>query len=226
MNNKELARWMDITLVTNMNTVSEINELIAAAKKYRCACVFIMPCYLNYTAKELSDCLDVNIGGVMGFPFGMDFTEIKVQQTRMNNALGADELDMVINLGLLLSEEYKRVKDDIKSCVDVSEGRPVKCIIETPLLSDEYIKKASEIVAQAGASYVKTSTGFFAPTKVDHVKTIKSVVGDDVLIKAAGGIRTKEAMEEFISAGADRFGIGLKSAIKIFENNGETDKVY
>ena len=226
MTTKELARWMDITLVTNMNTLPEIDELIDAAKKYRCACVFIMPCYLEYTAKALKSYPDVHIGGVMGFPYGMDFTDIKAEQTKMNIALGADELDMVINLGLLLSGKDVRVKDDIKSCVDLSEGRPVKCIIETPLLSDDYIKRASHLVAEAGAAYVKTSTGFFGPTEVQHVRTIKSVVGDDVLIKAAGGVRTIEAMNEFIAAGANRFGIGLNSAVNILENNGQISDDY
>ena len=115
MRDKQLARLMDITLVTNMNTRSEIDELIAAAKKYRCACVFIMPCYLEYTAKALSKFTDVHIGGVMGFPYGMDFTDIKVAQTKRNIQLGADELDMVMNLGWLLSGDFERVRDDIKA---------------------------------------------------------------------------------------------------------------
>lgn len=226
MNNKELARMMDITLVTNTNTITEIDELIKTAKKYRCATVFIMPCYLEYAAKALSECPDINVGGVMGFPYGMDFTEVKAQQTKMNIALGADELDMVMNLGLLLSGKYDEVRDDIKACVDVSEGRPVKCIIETPLLTDDQIKKASQLVAEAGATFVKTSTGFFGPTKVEHVKTIKSVVGDDMFIKAAGGVRTVQAIEDFIEAGANRFGIGHQSAVNILENNGQVSNDY
>ncbi|MBT3318538.1 MAG: deoxyribose-phosphate aldolase [Clostridia bacterium] len=226
MRDKQLARLMDITLVTNMNTRSEIDELIAAAKKYRCACVFIMPCYLEYTAKALSKFTDVHIGGVMGFPYGMDFTDIKVAQTKRNIQLGADELDMVMNLGLLLSGEFERVRDDIKACVDVSENRPVKCIIETPLLSTDNIKRASELVVVAGGTYVKTSTGFFGATEIDHVKTIKSVVGDDALIKAAGGVRTAKQIDAFIDAGANRFGIGLQSAVNILENNKEVLSDY
>lgn len=226
MSQKELARWMDITLVTNMNTRDEIDELICAAKKYRCACVFIMPCYLEYVAEQLAGCPDVNVGGVMGFPYGMDFTDIKVAQTKMNIALGADELDMVMNLGLLLSGEYGRVLGDIKACVDASEGKPVKCIIETPLLSSDNIKKASELVVDAGAAYVKTGTGFFGATQVEHVKIIKSVVGDDALIKAAGGVCSEQLMHEFIAAGANRFGIGLNSAINILENKNEVLSDY
>lgn len=226
MNKKQLARMMDITLVTNMNTRDEIDELILAAKAYRCACVFIMPCYLEYTAKALAEYSDVHIGGVMGFPYGMDFTQIKVEQTKMNIQLGANELDMVINLGWLLSGEYELVKDDIKACVDASENRPVKCIIETPLLSSDNIKKASELVVKAGGTYVKTSTGFFGATEAAHIKTIKSVVGDDALIKAAGGVRTKEQMLAFIDAGANRFGIGLQSAVNILENNKEVLSDY
>ncbi len=226
MDNTELARWLDFTLVTNMNTLGEIDELISAAKKYHCACVFVMPSYLEYVVKELSGYPDVNVGGVMGFPYGMDFTEIKAAQTRMNIALGADDLDMVMNLGLLLSGKYERVKDDIKACVDASQGIPIKCIIETPLLSDEYIGRASEIAADAGAAFIKTSTGFFGPTKVEHIKSIKRAVGDDVFIKAAGGIRTIETINEFIAAGASRLGIGLKSALNILENNGEVSEDY
>ena len=226
MDKKQLARWMDITLVTNMNTLNEIDELICAAKKYRCACVFIMPCYLEYVASQLRDYSDVNIGGVMGFPYGMDFTDIKAAQTKRNIELGANELDMVMNIGLLLSGKYDLVKDDIKACVDVSEGLPVKCIIETPLLSHDNIRKASELVVTAGGTYVKTSTGFFGATQVEHVKIIKSVVGSDALIKAAGGVRSEEQMNDFIAAGANRFGIGLQSATNILENNKEVQSDY
>lgn len=226
MNKKQLARWMDITLVTNMNTLTEIDELVSAAKKYRCACVFIMPCYLEYVVAELAEYPDVNVGGVMGFPYGMDFTDIKAAQTKKNIERGANELDMVINLGLLLSGKFESVKDDIRACVDVSDGRPVKCIIETPLLSNDNIKKASELVVAAGGTYVKTSTGFFGATELEHVKIIKSVVGDDALIKAAGGVRTEAQMSSFIEAGANRFGIGLQSAINILENNKEVSSDY
>jgi deoxyribose-phosphate aldolase len=226
MNKKDLARMMDISLVTNMNTLEEIDALILTAKKYRCASVFIMPCYLEYAATKLADYSDVLIGGVMGFPHGMDFTQIKVAQTKQNIELGADELDMVINLGLLLSGEHARVKDDIKACVDVCAGRPVKCIIETPLLSKDNIKKASELVVAAGAAYVKTGTGFYGATTLEHVKVIKSVVGGDALIKVAGGVRTREQISAFIDAGAVRFGIGLKSAINILEDRNETLSDY
>ena len=224
----ELAKIMEMTLVTNMNTISEIDELIAAARKYRCACVFIMPCYLEYTVSALRDLPDVHVGGVMGFPYGMDFTSIKVAQTQKNIALGADELDMVINLGLLLSGENERVEDDIKACVDASEGKPVKCIIETPLLKEDDIKRASEIVARAGAAYIKTSTGFFrSDAGSAHVRAIRSAVGkryDDQSRRRHPhpGPRSRE----FIEAGANRFGIGLQSAINILENSDEISEDY
>jgi len=132
--------------------------------------------------------------------------------------MGCDELDMVINLGLLRSGQYQRVLDDIRGVVEVANGVPVKVILECHYLTDAEIRKGCELCIQAGAAFVKTGTGW-APTgaTLENVALIKACVGDAIGIKASGGIRGLETLTEMYRRGARRFGIGLRSAPRIFE---------
>ena len=132
--------------------------------------------------------------------------------------MGCDELDMVINVGLLRSGQYQRVLDDIRGVVEVAGTAPVKVILECHYLSDEQIRRGCELCIEAGAAFVKTSTGW-APTgaTLENVALIKSCVGDAIGIKAAGGIRGLETLIEMYRRGARRFGIGLSTATRIFE---------
>jgi deoxyribose-phosphate aldolase len=214
MTKNELASMMDVTLVKNAHTEDEIKLLIESAKKYNFACVFTLSCYLKQVVDELRGSV-VHAGGPVGFPSGGEFTEIKIAEAKRSLELGADELDMVINLGWMMSGKYDAVLDELKRVREAAEDKPLKCIIEISCLDEYNAKKACELVVKSGADYVKTGTGWFAPATVEQVRLIKSVVGDAVHIKAAGGVRTKEAIETFKAEGVYRVGIGLSSALDV-----------
>jgi deoxyribose-phosphate aldolase len=217
MDRKQLARTIDATLVQNNHTTSEVIAAIAVAEKYQVASVIAMPCYTSLIARKLANS-QVMTGGVLGFPWGAECTEVKVYEALKGIKDGAEELDMVMNLGWLASGEYDAVVADLKAVKDAVGDVPLKVIIEAPILDDQRIAVAAELVMKSGAEYVKTATGFNGAATLAHVRLIKSVVGDDLLIKASGGIRTAEAAEAFIHAGASRLGIGIRSVIQILES--------
>jgi len=214
MNRSELASRIDATIVRNNHTLSEVDFLVESAKKYHFACVFTLPCYMDDVARRLAG-TGVHTGGVMGFPSGGEFTETKIFETKKSIELGAEELDMVINIGWLLSGRYDDVKDEIRRIKDVAGELPVKCIIEMSLLKEDEIRRACELISEAGADYVKTGTGWFGGATLEGVKLLKSIVGNDLHIKAAGGIRDLDTALSFIDAGAYRLGIGVNSAVEI-----------
>ena len=216
MNRNELASHIDLTMVQNDHSVEDIQTLIDAAVKYQVASVFVMPCYLEMIAAQLKE-TKVCAGGIVGFPGGGDTTAIKLAQARESVALGADEVDMVINVGWLKSGFEEKVKDEIRAVKDTIGNLPLKCIIEVNSLTEDEIRTASELVIAGGGDYVKTGTGWKGGTQLHHVVTIKETVGERALVKAAGGIRTKETALSFIEAGAERLGISASSAIKILE---------
>lgn len=212
----ELASHMDATQVQSNVTEKDIDDLIKQSVKYGFAAAFVLPCYMNHVKMGL-DGTRVHTGGVVGFPSGGELTETKLYETRQNIALGAEEVDMVINVGWLLSGKYDWVRDEIKAVKDITGNIPLKCIIEISLLPEDYAKRACELVIEGGGDYVKTATGWVAPTTLDQVKLIKSVVGDRVYIKAAGGIRSRQTALDFLEAGAHRLGISVRNAVKILQ---------
>ena len=215
MNRAELAKMMDVTLVRNIHSEQEIEDLISAAKQYKFACVFTMQCYIEKVAAGLSDVRDTHIGGVIGFPSGTEFTRIKLEEARINMLYGADEIDMVINLSWLRSRKYNEIQDEIKMVKDAILDKPLKCIIEISCINESEAAKACELVVRAGADYVKTGTGWFGGATVEQVRFIKSIIGNSAAIKAAGGIRTLQTAEALIEAGASRLGVGLESVSNI-----------
>ncbi len=218
MNLLEIPRLIDISAVRTNVTLLEIDEVVRVAKTYRFICAFAMPCFTEYLVSQLKDDDDIKVGGTIGFPSGADTTAIKVDQVREMLKIGVDELDMVINVGALKSSKYDIVEDDIKAVVDAGGGLPVKSILEIAYLSDYEIAKASELAVRAGVTYVKTGTGWGPkPTTVDTIKLIKKTIGNSALIKAAGGVSDLQTVLDMIDAGCSRFGIGMKSAIKIME---------
>jgi deoxyribose-phosphate aldolase len=217
MNRTQLARTIDATLVQNNHTLTEITAAIEVAEKYQVASVITLPCYTGLVAGKLANSR-VLTGGVLGFPWGGECTEVKVYEALRGVKDGAQELDMVLNLGWLTSGEYAAVVADIKAVKDAIGDVPLKVIIEAPILDEKGITTAAELVMKSGAEYVKTATGFHGPATLDHVRLIKSVVGDDLLIKASGGIRSAEAAEAFLHAGVSRLGIGIASAVRILES--------
>jgi deoxyribose-phosphate aldolase len=215
---QEIASMVDLTAVRAETDEAEVRALADAAKRYRPTCVCALPSFTPLMRNLLAEETDVRVVGAVGFPSGGNTTTIKIAEARELLGTGCRELDMVINIGLLRSGAYQRALDDIRAVVNVANGAPVKVILECHYLSDDQIRTGCELCIQAGASFVKTSTGW-APTgaTLENVALIKSCVGDAIAIKAAGGIRSLDMVMEMYRLGARRFGIGLRSAIQIFE---------
>jgi deoxyribose-phosphate aldolase len=215
---QNLARMVDLTAVRAEDTEAEVRALARAAKKYHPMCVCVLPGHTPLLRELLADEPDIQLVGAVGFPSGGNTTATKIAEARELLAMGCGELDMVINIGLLRSGCYQRVRDDIRGVVDVAGDAPVKVILECHHLSAEQIRAGCQLCIQAGAAFVKTSTGW-APTgaTLENVALIKGIVGDRIAVKAAGGIRSLDTVIEMYRLGARRFGIGLSSAIAIFE---------
>lgn len=209
----KLNKMIDHTILKADAKKEDVVRYCEEAKEYDFMSVCVNSCNVKIVKKEL-DGSNVKVCCVVGFPLGAMATEAKAFETKYCVDNGADEIDMVINIGALKDENYDYVKKDIEEVVKASSGKVVKVIIETCLLSDEEKKKACELAKEAKADFVKTSTGFSTGgATAEDVKLMKSVVGDELKVKASGGVRTKEDAMKMIEAGADR--IGASSGINI-----------
>ena len=188
---------------TPLETVKRICD---EAMEYGFASVCINPCHVAYCADYLKDS-DVNVCTVIGFPLGANTSAVKAFETKDAIANGADEIDMVMNIGALKDKNYDLVRDDVKAVVEAANGTLVKVILETCLLTEDEIKKACELCVEAKADYVKTSTGFSTRgATIEDVRIMKEAVHGKAKVKAAGGVRTPEDMVKIVAAGADRIG--------------------
>lgn len=209
----KLNKMIDHTILKADAKREDVVRYCEEAKEYDFMSVCVNSCNVKIVKKAL-DGSDVKVCCVVGFPLGAMATEAKAFEAKYCVDNGADEIDMVINIGALKDENYDYVKKDIEEVVKASNGKVVKVIIETCLLSDEEKKKACELAKEAKADFVKTSTGFSTGgATAEDVKLMKSVVGDELKVKASGGVRTKEDAMKMIEAGADR--IGASSGINI-----------
>jgi len=209
----QIPRLIDISSVKTETTMLDVESMAEAAKRFRFICAFTMPCFTSRLVELLRGEGDMMTGGVVGFPSGTDLTRIKASCARELIQMGVDEIDMVIQVGALKSGLYDFVYDDIRAVVSEADGLPVKTIIETAYLSDDEIKRASEIAVRAGAAFVKTGTGWGPkPTTVEMIKLIKATIGDAAQIKAAGGVSDLDTLLEMRAAGCSRFGLGVKNA--------------
>jgi deoxyribose-phosphate aldolase len=203
-----LAATIDHTLLKPTATEEQIRVLCEEALKYRFASVCVQPYWVALCAKLLQDS-PVLVCTVIGFPLGATLPEVKAFEAQRCMALGAAELDMVINLGALKSRQLELVKDDITAVVDVAHphGAIVKVIIETAYLTEEEKITACQLAKAAGADYVKTSTGFGpGGATVEDVRMMRTTVGPEMGVKAAGGIKTTAEARAMIAAGATRIG--------------------
>lgn len=213
-----INKYIDHTLLKPESTQEQIDKLIAEAKEYNFASVCVNPIWVSHAAESLKDS-DVKVCTVIGFPLGANTSRVKAFETKDAIENGADEIDMVINIGQLKAKQYDFVENDIRAVVEASGDKLVKVIIETCLLTDEEKEKACQLSVAAGADYVKTSTGFStAGANVHDVALMRKTVGPNVGVKAAGGARTYADAEAFVEAGATR--IGASSGVAIV--NGET----
>ncbi|WP_071139160.1 deoxyribose-phosphate aldolase [Sporanaerobacter sp. PP17-6a] len=214
----DIARFIDHTLLKPDATEEMIENLCNEAKKYNFYAVCINPYYVKL-AKNILRNSNVKIATVIGFPLGANTGKIKALEAEESIKDGADELDMVISIAALKNKDYDKVKEDIEEVVKKAKGNAlVKVIIETCLLTEDEKVRACNLSLEAGANFVKTSTGFNGKgATVEDIRLIKSVVGDKMKIKASGGIRDYETAIKMIEAGANR--IGASSSVKIVQDS-------
>ena len=199
-------KMIDHTVLKADTPLETVKRICDEAMEYGFASVCINPCHVAYCADYLKDS-DVNVCTVIGFPLGANTSATKAFETKDAIANGADEIDMVMNIGALKDKNYDLVRDDIKAVVEAANGTLVKVILETCLLTEDEIKKACELCVEAKADFVKTSTGFSTRgATIEDVKIMKAAVQGKAKVKAAGGVRTHEDMVKIVEAGADRIG--------------------
>lgn len=209
----EIARRIDHTLLKPDATKEELDKLCDEATKYHFATCCVNSANVAYVAKRLKGS-DVKAIAVVGFPLGASTTNAKVYEATEAIRNGAQEIDMVINVGALKSQDYTTVVDDIRRVVETAAPKKVKVILETSLLSQEQKVAACVLAKAAGAAFVKTSTGFGpGGATVDDIMLMRRVVGEDMEVKASGGIRTREDALKMLDAGADRIGASASVAI-------------
>ncbi len=209
------AKYIDHTNLKPTATKKDIANLCSEANYYHFKSVCVNPANVEL-AHELLKGSDVLVCTVIGFPLGSNTSEVKAFEVTKAIADGADEVDMVINIAALKEKNYDLVLNDIKAVVDAANGVLVKVIIETCYLNDEEKVMACKLAKEAGADYVKTSTGFGSDgAKVEDIKLMRETVGENMGVKASGGIRTKEDFIKMIEAGASR--VGCSAGVKIME---------
>lgn len=221
---KLLNTYIDHTLLKPTATKSDIVKLCEEAKAYHFFSVCVNSCYVSLAKSELKNS-KVKVCSVIGFPLGAMSTQAKVEEAKSALAAGADEIDMVINIGLLKSKDFDAVWKDIEAIKEIMPNNILKVILETCYLEELEIIKASELAIQSGADFIKTSTGFGTGGATIHdVKLMKSVANNNAKIKASGGIKDAKTALEYINLGVDR--IGTSSGIKIVSNGKSSNSNY
>ncbi len=216
METENILRYVDHTLLTQDATWEEIKEILDDAMKYQTASACIPAAYVKQAAEYVQGKLPICT--VIGFPNGYSTTAVKVFETKDAIANGASEIDMVINIGQVKNQKYQEVEEEIRQIHKACEGKILKVIIETCLLTEDEKIKMCEIVTKAGAEYIKTSTGFSTSgATFDDVALMKQHVGEQVKVKAAGGIADFDDAQKFIELGASR--LGTSRLIKILKGN-------
>ncbi|HKL95171.1 MAG TPA: deoxyribose-phosphate aldolase [Haploplasma sp.] len=223
----KLNKYIDHTKLGANVSLEQIDQLIKEAKQYDFKSVCVNPIWVKYAKEQLANS-DVLVCTVIGFPHGTHTPLVKTQEALDAVINGADELDVVINVSALKQKQYDVILDELSGVVIASGDRTVKVIIETCYLTKEEIVKACELSLEAGAAFVKTSTGFgTGGATVEDVKLMKETVKDAALVKASGGVRTNSDALTMIEAGASR--IGTSNGVDIVlnkENKNDTNTTY
>lgn len=221
MTEKEILQHVDHTQLKAFATWEDIKKLCEEAVEFGTASVCIPPCYIKRVHEAFGERL--NICTVVGFPLGYSVTEAKEAETRKALEDGAGEVDMVVNISDVKNGDYAAVKKEIEALKKITGGHILKVIIETCYLTEEEKIAMCKAVTEAGADYIKTSTGFgTAGATLEDIRLFKANIGPDVKMKAAGGVKTVEDMEAFLAEGCDR--IGTSSAIQLIQ--GKTSNEY
>ena len=218
----KLNKMIDHTYLKAFGTKEEIDTLIKEAKEYDFKSVCVNPVWVEYANKELADS-DVLVCTVIGFPLGANTSETKVFETLNAISKGADEIDMVLNIGKVKEQDFDYIYEEVKQVKEACKDLTLKVILETCYLTKEEIRLSSEACIKAGADFVKTSTGFgTGGALIEDVKIMKEVAKDKE-VKASGGVRSSEDVEKMIEAGATR--IGTSSGVKLVQGL-EADSDY
>ncbi len=216
----KLNKYIDHTLLKADATKEKITQLCEEAKTYDFASVCVNTYWVSY-CKQLLQGSDVKVCTVVGFPLGAMSSKAKAFETADAIEQGAEEIDMVLNIGELKAGNYDAVRNDVKAVVDAAKGYCVKVILENCLLTKEEIVKACELCVDAGATFVKTSTGFSTSgATVEDVALMKEAVKEKCKVKAAGGVRNADDLAKMIEAGADR--IGTSAGVALMQNKEHT----
>ncbi|WP_078428856.1 deoxyribose-phosphate aldolase [Alkalihalobacterium alkalinitrilicum] len=220
-----IAKMIDHTLLKAEATNDQIVQLCAEAKEYKFASVCVNPTWVKTAYEQLKDTPEVKVCTVIGFPLGANTSEVKAFETIKAIEEGATEVDMVINIGALKVNNDQLVEADIKAVVEAAKGKALtKVIIETSLLTDEEKVRACKLSVQAGADFVKTSTGFSTGgATIDDIELMRKTVGPNLGVKASGGVRDREGALAMIEVGATR--IGASAGIAIV-NGGQSQSDY
>lgn len=216
MNKQEILGHIDHTLLKAFSTWDQIKALCDDAVEYKTASVCIPPSFVKRAKETYGDSL--NVCTVIGFPLGYNTTAVKAFEVREAILGGASEVDMVINIGALKDKDYDYVQNEIAELKKAAGDRVLKVIVETCYLTEEEKAKVCELVTNAGADYIKTSTGFgTGGATIEDIKLFKAHIGPSVKMKASGGVKTVEDLEMFLDAGCER--IGTSSAIGLLKES-------
>ncbi len=214
MTDKEIFSHIDHTQLKAVSTKADIDALCAEAEKYGTASVCIPPSYVKYVHEKYPK---MNICTVIGFPLGYNTTEVKVFEAAQAIADGANEIDMVINLGMVKNGDFDSVTQEISALKKACGSHILKVIIETCYLTDEEKIRLCKCVTDGGADFIKTSTGFgTAGAKIEDIRLFREHIGAGVKMKAAGGVKTRADLEMFLAEGCER--IGTSSAVKMMNS--------
>ena len=220
-----IAKMIDHTILKPNVTDADVIKVCDEAKEYGFFSVCVNPYFVPLVAKELKG-TDVKVTSVIGFPLGANTTEMKAYEAKKAVEDGANEIDMVLNVSALKDQKYDFVKNDIAAVVEAIKGKAIlKVILETCLLTKDEIVKASELSKEAGAQFVKTSTGFSTGgATAEDVALMKKTVGDALEVKASGGVRDYATAKAMVDAGATR--IGASASVEIATNSGTSTSDY
>lgn len=214
---KQVAQMIDISAVRTQHGLADIQEVVAYAKQYHFINVHVLPNWVSTLVPMLADVDDVYAGAPVGFPSGAHRTEVKVLEAELLLQDGVQEMDIVMNVGRFKNGEYQYVRDELQKIVGIAKGKALtKVLIELNCLDDRELDAACDLVAESGADFLKTGTGWVpGGPNVERIAQIKKRLPSSVKVKAAGGIRTKDDFMRLYDLGVERFGINTASAMEI-----------
>ncbi len=220
MTAKQAAALIDISAVRTHHSLKDIEDVVKIAKEYRFINVHSLPCWTKTVSEMLQGYDDVRVGAPVGFPGGGHRTEVKMLEAKLLIEDGVEEMDIVMNVGKFKKGEYDYVLNELKQIIaSVPQGILTKVLIELNCLDDSEIEKVCEIVIASGADFLKTGTGWVpGDANIERIRKIKELTHGKVMVKAAGGIRTREEFDQLVAMGVERFGINTASALEIVKS--------